>query len=165
MPLWMKVWWQIVFNNGHFNKISPIMYIQPSEISLMSAQVQPLPAQAAPTALKAVLNLLDKWHCSEKEKTALLGIGRSTLHKYQGAPASARPSPDLLERISYLLNIHAVLRTLFDNPENVYGFVRMPNSNVFFNGKAPMELMSSGLMSSLYEVHRHLDGLRDGQFA
>lgn len=124
-----------------------------------------LPADAAKSAVKAVLNILDKWSCSEKEKMALLGIGRSTLHKYQAAPESARLTPDLLERISYLLNIHAILRILFENPENVYGFVNMPNSNPFFDGKAPMEILSSGLMSALYEVHRHLDGIRDGQFA
>ncbi len=130
----------------------------------MSTQVLNLPANAAQAAVGTVLNILDKWSCSEKEKMALLGIGRSTLHKYQAAPASARLSADLLERISYLLNIHAVLRILFENPENVYGFVRLPNNNPFFSGKAPIEILSTGLMSALYEVHRHLDALRDGQF-
>jgi len=131
----------------------------------MAAVTQMLPANAAQAAVGTALNIMDKWACSEKEKMALLGIGRSTLHKYQAAPASARLSPDLLERISYLLNIHAVLRILFENPENQYGFLRMPNHNVFFNGKAPIEILSSGLMSALYEVHRHLDAIRDGQFA
>ncbi|RYG18634.1 MAG: DUF2384 domain-containing protein [Chitinophagaceae bacterium] len=131
----------------------------------MSALAQTLPANAARAAISTALNIMDKWSCSEKEKMALLGIGRSTLHKYQSAPDSARLTPDLLERISYLLNIHAILRILFENPENVYGFVRMPNKNAFFNGKAPMEILASGLMSALYEVHRHLDGIRDGQFA
>ena len=131
----------------------------------MSTHALKLPAQAAQAAIGTALKIMDKWSCSEKEKMALLGVGRSTLHKYQSAPATARLSPDLLERISYLLNIHAVLRILFENPENVYGFMRMPNNSLFFNGKAPLELLSSGLVSSLYEVHRHLDGIRDGQFA
>jgi uncharacterized protein (DUF2384 family) len=131
----------------------------------MIALAQTLPANAAQAAVGTALNIMDKWNCSEKEKMALLGVGRSTLHKYQAAPASARLSPDLLERISYLLNIHAVLRILFENPENQYGFLRMPNQNTFFNGKAPIEILSSGLMSALYEVHRHLDAIRDGQFA
>ena len=131
----------------------------------MIALAQTLPAHAAQAAVGTALKIMDKWNCSEKEKMALLGVGRSTLHKYQVAPASARLSPDLLERISYLLNIHAVLRILFENPENQYGFLRLPNKNAFFNGKAPMEILSSGLMSALYEVHRHLDAIRDGQFA
>lgn len=132
---------------------------------MITALAQNLPANAAQAAVGTALNILDKWDCSEKEKMALLGVGRSTLHKYQTAPASARLSPDLLERISYLLNIHAVLRILFENPENQYGFLRMPNKNKFFDGKAPMEILSSGLISALYEVHRHLDAIRDGQFA
>lgn len=131
----------------------------------MAAHPLILPIHAAQAAITTALNIMDKWSCSEKEKMALLGIGRSTLHKYQASPANARLSPDLLERISYLLNIHAVLRLLFENPENVYGFVRLPNHNEFFNGKAPMEILSSGLMSALYEVHQHLDAIRDGQFA
>ena len=131
----------------------------------MTALAQTLAANAAPAAVSTALNIMDKWSCSEKEKMAILGIGRSTLHKYQATPTSARLTPDLMERISYLLNIHAILRILFENPENVYGFVRMPNKNSFFDGKAPMDILSSGLMSALYEVYRHLDGIRDGQFA
>jgi Protein of unknown function (DUF2384) len=131
----------------------------------MAALALSLPNNAAQAAVSSALNIMDKWSCSEKEKMALLGVGRSTLHKYQAAPSSARLSPDLLERISYLLNIHAVLRILFENPENVYGFVRLPNNNPFFNGKTPMDILSTGLMSALYEVYRHLDAIRGGQFA
>src|SRR5690606_2521383 len=78
--------------------------------------------RSAAIALKAVLNILDKWSCSEKEKMALLGIGRSTLHKYARDPMSARVSRDLLERLSYLLNIHAGLRTIFSLPDTVYSW-------------------------------------------
>ena len=127
-------------------------------------EFQPLDERARHAALRAVLRLLDHWQCSEKEKTALLGVGRSTLHKYQSRPDSARISNDLLERLSYLLNIHQALRTLFGNRENVYGFVRLPNHNPFFNGASPMEVMANGRVASLYEVHRQLDGLRGGQW-
>ena len=122
---------------------------------------QPLDDRARHAALRAVLRLLDHWQCSEKEKMALLGVGRSTLHKYQSRPDSARIGNDLLERLSYLLNIHQALRTLFGNRENVYGFVRLPNHNPFFNGASPMDVMSNGRVASLYEVHRQLDGLPD----
>lgn len=128
-------------------------------------QHQVLPSeQAGKIALKVVLNILKKWECSEQEKMAILGVGRSTLHKYQANPEAARMTPDLLERISYILNIHQALGILFDNDENVYGFVRMPNHNYYFNGTTPMDMMRSGLSSSLYEVHRQLDALRGGQW-
>lgn len=129
----------------------------------MYAHAQPVATAGA--AISTALNILNKWDCSEKEKMAILGIGRSTLHKYQVSPESARLTPDLLERISYLLNIHALLRTVFENPDNIYGFVRMPNRSIFFGGKTPMEIMSSGLMTALYEVYKHLDALRSGEFA
>jgi Protein of unknown function (DUF2384) len=129
----------------------------------MYAHAQPVATAGA--AISTALNILNKWDCSEKEKMAILGVGRSTLHKYQVSPESARLTPDLLERISYLLNIHALLRTVFENPDNIYGFVRMPNRSAFFGGKAPMEIMSSGLMTALYEVYKHLDAIRSGEFA
>jgi len=123
------------------------------------------PALTANAAIGTALNILNKWDCTEKEKMAILGIGRSTLHKYQVSADGARLTPDLLERISYLLNIHALLRTIFENPDNIYGFVRMPNRSAFFGGKAPMDIMSSGLMTALYEVYKHLDAIRSGEFA
>jgi hypothetical protein len=131
----------------------------------MHALVQPASAATANAAIATALNILNKWNCTEKEKMAILGVGRSTLHKYQATPESARLTPDLLERISYLLNIHALLRTLFENPDNIYGFVRMPNRTAFFGGKTPMEIMSSGLVTALYEVYKHLDAVRSGDFA
>jgi hypothetical protein len=114
--------------------------------------------------LKAALNILNKWQCSETEKQALLGIKRSTLHKYQDDPQSARVTHDLSERVSYLLNIHHALRLLFSNPENVYGFVRLENLSAPFNGLTPMQFMQSGRCAALYEVFRHVDGLRGGQW-
>jgi len=131
----------------------------------MYAFAQPSTAITANAAIGTALNILNRWNCTEKEKMAILGVGRSTLHKYQASPEGARLTPDLLERISYLLNIHALLRTIFENPDNIYGFVRMPNKSQFFGGKAPMEIMSSGLMTALYEVYKHLDAIRSGEFA
>ena len=114
--------------------------------------------------LKAALTILNKWQCNEAEKQALLGIKRSTLHKYQDDPQSARVTHDLSERVSYLLNIHHALRLLFSNPENVYGFVRLENQSAPFNGLSPLHFMQSGRCAALYEVFRHVDGLRGGQW-
>lgn len=136
----------------------------PKTIGVAEAAALAAPTAAqGKTALKVALEILGKWRCSEQEKTAILGIGRSTLHKYQSRPETARLSADLLERISYILNIHQALRTLFDNPENIYGFVRKPNRHPFFNNASPMEIMRGGRVAGLYEVFRHLDALRGGQ--
>jgi len=83
----------------------------------------------------AVLNLLDKWGWTAEEKQKVLQIKKSVFFKCQANPSLANLSGDQLERISYLLNIHQALRIVFSNPENVYGFVNMPNHNEFFYGK------------------------------
>jgi hypothetical protein len=65
-----------------------------------------------------------------------------------------------MQRISFVLNIHATLRLVFDNPDNVYGFASMANDNEFFNGRSPLEIMAQGDMISLYETFRRIDMLR-----
>ncbi|KPB42591.1 Uncharacterized protein AC509_1714 [Pseudomonas amygdali pv. morsprunorum] len=71
---------------------------------------------------------------------------------------------DQIARISLILNVHGALRTIFDNPENVYGFPRMANDNEFFDGRAPLEIMSTGSFINLYETFRRIDVLRGAQW-
>jgi hypothetical protein len=56
------------------------------------------------------------------------------------------------------------LRLVFDNPDNVYGFVSMANDNEFFNGRSPLAIMAQGDMISLYETFRRIDMLRGAQW-
>ena len=118
--------------------------------------------RAGRKSLAAVFRMFDLWGITEKQKMVLLGMSKSTYFKAKGDPEGTRITPDLLERLSYLLNIHMAARTLFNNPENIYGFVRQPNNNGVFNGKSPLEYMGSGSVAALYEASRHMDGLRGG---
>ncbi|MBU2877058.1 hypothetical protein [Aliiglaciecola lipolytica] len=72
-----------------------------------------------------VSRLFEKWELNENQKTAL--INEST------------PS-ELHMRLSLLLNIHEELRMIFENPENIYGYMRMINHNSPFNGSRPIDL-------------------------
>ncbi|KTC93118.1 MULTISPECIES: MbcA/ParS/Xre antitoxin family protein [Legionella] len=114
-------------------------------------------------AFKAVLNILHKWRCSTEEMQTLLGLKRSTLFKYKSMPEKASISPDLTERLSYLLNIHAALRILFSNPDSVYGWVRKPNYAPFFNGKSAMDIMLQGRVVDLWAVASRLNAERGGK--
>lgn len=67
---------------------------------------------------------------------------------------------DVMQRISLVLNIHSSLRLIFDNPDNVYGFVGMKNDNEFFNGRSPLGIMAQGDFISLYETFKHIESLR-----
>jgi hypothetical protein len=111
--------------------------------------------------LCAAVDILDKWGASTDQACGVLRISRSTfVRTKQRAPEwSVTLDPDQLQRISFVLNIHAALRLIFDNPKNVYGFVSMANNNDFFNGRSPLEIMAQGDIDSLSETFHRIDAL------
>lgn len=123
---------------------------------------------SAPTAkmgasgLKAALNILEKWGCNAEQMQAILRLPRATFYKYRSHPESARLDQDQLTRISYLLNIHQALRIVFDNPDNVYGFMTKRNHNAYFHGRAPLDVIGKGDFAALYETFKRVDHLRSG---
>jgi hypothetical protein len=113
---------------------------------------------------KVALNILERWGCSNEQMMAIVQLGRATFFKYKKNPEAVNLSSDQLDRVSYVLNIHSVLRLIFSNPDNVYGFVNKKNSNPYFNGKTPLELMSTGKFGILHDVYRNIDTMRGGQW-
>lgn len=116
--------------------------------------------------LRAALRILDKWHASSEQACRILRISRSTYTRARQADDAWSIGLDLdqMHRISFVLNIHAALRTVFDNPDNVYGFPSMENRNAFFNGRKPLDIMAQGDFISLYETFRRIDALRGAQW-
>ena len=86
------------------------------------------------------------------EKNNVSGVGLKTVFNIL----------DQIERLSYLVNIHGCLRMIFENPKNVYGFMALKNDNPYFNGKSPLEIISTGQFPALYETFRRIDVLRGG---
>ena len=122
-----------------------------------------LPAnRVAGVGLKTALTILDKWGCTAEQVQKILQVSRPAYYKYRKNPDQANLTQDQVERISYLLNIHASLRTLFENPKNVYGFMSLKNDNPYFNGKTPLELIGTGQFAALYETFKRIDALRGG---
>lgn len=114
-------------------------------------------------ALNAVNNIFDRWNCTTEEKLTLLGgLKKATFYKYLKSPESTNISHDLLERLSYILNIHASLRILFSDPESTYGWVRKPNNAPFFSGKTALEIMLQGRVIDLWNICSRLDAERGG---
>jgi hypothetical protein len=118
------------------------------------------------TGLRAAVGILEKWNASSDQACHILRISRSTYTRArQHDPSwSVALDSDQMQRISFVLNIHAALRLVFDNPENVYGFPAMANHNEFFNGRSPLEIMAQGDMISLYETFKRIDVLRGAQW-
>lgn len=118
------------------------------------------------TGLRAAVGILEKWGASSDQACRILRISRSTYTRARQRDPdwAVTLDSDQMQRISFVLNIHAALRLVFDNPENVYGFPSMANDNEFFNGRSPLEIMSQGDMISLYETFRRIDVLRGAQW-
>ena len=115
-------------------------------------------------ALPVIFNILDKWKCSQINQMAILGLtSRSTLNKYRSNPESAKVSPDLLERMSYLLNIHKGLRILFSNDDSVYNWINKPNEHPYFAGASAMDVMKKGKVIDLYNVAARINAFRGGR--
>lgn len=132
---------------------------------MTATEAQKSPADArrkSVSGLKAAFNILDKWGCTADQAQAILRLPKATYYKYRNDPESARLDRDQLTRISYLLNMHQALRIVFENPENVYGFMRKRNYNPYFHGRAPLEVIESGDFATLYETFRRIDTLRNG---
>jgi hypothetical protein len=134
---------------------------------MMSAILQPLTLskEQCVAGLRAALRILDKWDASSEQACRILRISRSTYTRArQPGEWSVSLDMDQMHRISFVLNIHGALRTIFDNPANVYGFPALDNHNEFFNGRKPLDVMAQGDMVSLYETFRRIDALRGAQW-
>lgn len=119
---------------------------------------------ASAVALRTAVNIMEKWNATSRQIENVLRISRSTYARAKDQQRSVSLDSDQMARISLVLNIHASLRTIFDNPDNVYGFPAMANDNAFFDGRSPLEIMAEGSFIQLYETFRRIDVLRGAQW-
>ena len=106
--------------------------------------------------LRTALRILEKWKATTEQASSVLRVSRSSISRaHQGKGVEL--DRDQLERASIVLNCHASLRLVFDNPENVYGFMGLENQNEFFNGRKPLEIMAQGDLMSILETYKRID--------
>ena len=133
-----------------------------SNANVQHQQVDINSANASKIGFKAAVNILQHWGCKTEAMIKILRVNRSTFFAYKSAKKPFVLDADQLTRISYILNIHAALRQFFSNPENVYGYMTMANSNPYFEGRKPLEIIAGGDFGALYEVFNRVDNLRSG---
>jgi len=105
------------------------------------------------SGLNDALSILTKWHCTPMQALAILKIQPDT-------PFPEDLSDVQRERVCYVHNIHNDLSSVFDDPDQVYGYMTSPNDDPYFAGKAPMDFISSGDLTALEQVCWHVDALR-----
>ncbi|MFA0698847.1 hypothetical protein AB4585_29435, partial [Vibrio sp. 10N.222.49.C9] len=90
--------------------------------------ITPVQAQVS---LKVSLNIFEKWQLTDTEKLNLLGLDSvSDLGLMVAGLVMVRE--DVLTRVSYVLQVHRHLRSLFSEDASVYGWVKKPNDHPLF---------------------------------
>lgn len=112
--------------------------------------------------LRVAVTILERWQANQKQIQRVLRISRPALHRAKTGATVSRLDCDQLTRISMVLNMHATMRTVFENPANVYGFMGFKNGNEFFNGRSPLDIIAQGNMTAFIETYRRIDGMRNG---
>jgi len=116
-------------------------------------------------AMRTYPNIAHDWGLREQDAALLLGVPDSTYRRWRKAPERARLDVNHLERMSLILGIYKALQILLPRHDAADSWLRRPNSNPLFSGQPPLERLRSGLVSDLYVVRKHLDGVRGGGHA
>jgi hypothetical protein len=111
-------------------------------------------------AMRSFLNIAKVWGLSVDEQRGLLGWpAASTYYKYKAGEVGPL-SYDMLTRISLLLGIYKAVHILYPDDALADRWVKLPNSNPLFGGRAALTLMTESGVDGLLQVRRLLDGRR-----
>lgn len=124
------------------------------------AEERPNAARLSGPALRSFFRIVQAWALTASQAQVLLGAARSTYHKYQSHPDSARLSRDTLERISYILGIYKALNVLLPRADAADAWIKRPNSDAPFGGRSALDVMLGGNVADLFQVRNYLDGQR-----
>ena len=113
----------------------------------------------SPVGLKAFFKMMEHWRVRDEDARSLLG-GITNGPFYEMKKNYARVlNPDVLTRISYLVGIYRALRILYGT-KLANEWISLPNDNVIFGGRAPLDYMVSGGIPAMQIVRRLLDARR-----
>jgi hypothetical protein len=117
--------------------------------------------QLSRKALPGIRRLAARWRLTTDQICRLLGdVSPSSWYAWKSKPP-ADLGVDRLTRASLLLGIYTSLRALYSD-ELADTWLRLPNSNVLFHGRPPLDVLLSGGIPAMIEVRALLDGRRGG---
>jgi hypothetical protein len=139
----------------------PATLYQPSPLIDLSAPAER--ARLSPAAGKAFFNIMRAWGVRDAEARELLGgMSNGAFYALKKDPEAKVLDQDTLTRISLLIGIFKALNILH-GPKLADAWVRLPNSNRIFGGRAPLEYMRRGGTPAMQTVRRLLDARRGGR--
>src|SRR5947209_20470072 len=115
------------------------------------------------SAIKACVNICDKWRLNETQARGLLGgIASSTFHAWKTQPRGKKLDQDALVRISLVIGIYKALQIYFGKPW-ADRWVVLQNRGSMFAGQAPIDYMLRQGQPGMIQVRRLLDTWRGGR--
>ncbi|MPZ40603.1 MAG: DUF2384 domain-containing protein [Rhizobiales bacterium] len=132
---------------------------EPSPLIDLSAKVER--ERLSPSAIKAFLNIMEKWAVRDEDARALLGgISNGQYYEMKKKPERTLDA-DTLTRISYLVGIFKALNILYSE-KLADAWVQRPNTNRVFAGQTALTYMIKGGLPAMQTVRRLLDARRGG---
>jgi Protein of unknown function (DUF2384) len=115
------------------------------------------------SAIKAFVNISEKWNLTEAQARGLLGgIASSTFHAWKTAPRGKRLDQDTLMRISLVIGIYKALHIYFGKLW-ADRWVGLANRGPMFAGQTPLDYMLRHGQPGMMQVRRTLDSWRGGR--
>ena len=137
----------------------PATRYEPSPLVDLSAKAER--ERLSPSAIKAFLNIMQRWGAKDDAARALLG-GISNGRFYEMKKKQDQTlDADTLTRISYLIGIFKALNILYSE-SFADAWVRRANTNRIFGGQTALAYMIKGGLPAMQTVRRLLDARRGG---
>lgn len=108
-------------------------------------------------ALRTVLNILDAWDVTPRDRMAILGCDQEMYDRWIKTHELGETHADTLERLSYVLGIWKALQILFPDQAAANTWIHRSNNSPVFNGKTPLSILVKGRIEDLSLVRQFLD--------
>jgi len=113
------------------------------------------------SALRGFFRLVEQWKLRDEDARELLGgLSSSAYYEWKKNPDRTLEI-DRITRISYLVGIYKALHIVYGD-RLADDWVKLPNSNAIFGGKAPVAYMIAGGLLAMQTVRKLLDARRGG---
>jgi Antitoxin Xre/MbcA/ParS C-terminal toxin-binding domain len=137
----------------------PTSRYEPSPLVDLSAKSER--ERLSRSAIKAFLNIMEKWRVRDEDARALLGgMSNGPFYEMKKNPNRTLDA-DMLTRLSYLVGIFKALNILYSKAL-ADAWIQRPNANRIFGGQTPLAYMIKGGLPALQVVRRLLDARRGG---
>jgi len=137
----------------------PTSRYEPSPLVDLSARSER--ERLSRSAIKAFLNIMEKWGVRDEDARALLGgMSNGPFYEMKKNPNRTLDT-DTLTRLSYLVGIFKALNILYSEAL-ADAWIQRPNANRIFGGQTPLAYMIKGGLPAMQVVRQLLDARRGG---